>query len=325
MRAGGAGAGPLSVMMTVAGRNDGKGYLLSQSGIGPEDLRKARLVAGSAVARIDRRTALAFGFAEGAKAMERRLAGVGSGAFLIARDASGTPGFDAARGTSMALRRDLGVAALTLSGETGEVTGERRTLAFGSPYRWTAMSLDRRLGRQWLSLGLGRLEESGSLLGGRLDPLLGGGGAGTSFLDLEARRDLGSGWSAGVTARRGWTSFAGGRFTSGAYAADLAGSDLLTGGDRFGLRLSQPLRIDGGGFAMNLPTSFDYASMTPGYSIVRSSLVPRGRELDAELSYGRRWLGGGWVSGNLFTRFQPGHVRTAAPDPGAAVRFSLDF
>ena len=42
------------------------------------------------------------------------------------------------------------------------------------------------------------------------------------------------------------------------------------------------LRIDGGGFAMSLPTSFDYAGMTPGYSIVRASLVPRGRELDAE-------------------------------------------
>jgi hypothetical protein len=325
MRAGGAGAGPLSVLMTVAERADGKGYLLTQSGIGPEDLRKARLVAGSAVARLDKRTALAFGFAEGAKAMERRLAGVASGGFLIARDASGTPGFDAARGTSLALRRDLGFAALTLSGETGEVTGERRTLAFGSPYRWSAMSLDRRFGRQWLSIGLGRLEERSSLLGGRMDELLGGGGAGTSFLDLEARRELGRGWSVGVTARRGWTSFAGGSFTSGAYAADLAGNNLLADGDRLGLRVSQPLRIDGGGFAMSLPTSFDYASMTPGYSIVRSSLVPRGRELDAELSYGRRWLGSGWISGNLFTRLQPGHVQAAAPDTGAAVRFSLGF
>jgi subtilisin family serine protease len=325
LRAGGAGAGPLSVLMTVAERNDGKGYLLGQAGIGPEDLRKARLVAGSAVARIDKKTAVAFGFAEGAKAMERRLSGVSAGAFLVARDVAGNPGFDAERGTSLALRRDLGKAALTISGESGEVTGEQRTLAYGSPYRWTAFSLDRRFGKQWLSLGLGRLEEQRSLLGGRMDGLLGGGGAGTTFLDLEARRDLGAGWSAGVTARRGWTSFAGGRFTTGAYAMDVAASDLLADGDRFGLRLSQPLRIDGGGFAMTLPTSFDYAGMTPGYSIVRSSLVPRGRELDAELSYGRRWLANGWVGGNLFYRRQPGHVQAAAPDAGAAVRFSLGF
>lgn len=324
-RAGGAGAGPLSVMMTVAERSDGKGYLLGQTGIGPEDLRKARLVAGSAVARIDKKTAIAFGFAEGAKAMERRLSGVSSGAFLIARDVAGNPGFDAERGSSIALRRDLGKAALTISGETGEVTGEQRTLAFGSPYRWTAFSLDRSLGKQWLSLGLGRLEEERSLLGGRMDGLLGGGGAATTFLDLEARRDFGAGWSAGVTARRGWTRFAGGSFTTGAYAMDLAASDLLDDGDRFGVRLSQPLRIDGGGFAMSLPTSFDYTGMAPGYSIVRSSMVPRGRELDAELSYGRRWLGNGWVSGNLFTRLQPGHIRAAGPDTGAAVRFSLGF
>jgi hypothetical protein len=158
-----------------------------------------------------------------------------------------------------------------------------------------------------------------------MDGLLGGGGAGTTFFDLEARRDLGRGWSAGVSARRGWTSFAGGSFTSGAYAMDLAGSNLLAEGDRLGLRLAQPLRIDGGGFAMSLPTSFDYAGMSPGYSIVRSSLVPRGRELDAELSYGRRWLGKGWVSANLFTRLQPGHIQAAAPDTGAAVRLSRGF
>jgi hypothetical protein len=257
--------------------------------------------------------------------MERRLSGVSAGAFLVARDVASNPGFDADRGTSLALRRDLGKAALTISGESGEVTGEQRTLAYGSPYRWTAFSLDRSFGKQWLSLGLGRLEEQRSLLGGRMDGLLGGGGAGTTFLDLEARRDLGAGWSAGVTARRGWTSFAGGRFTTGAYAMDVAASDLLADGDRFGLRLSQPLRIDGGGFAMSLPTSFDYAGMTPGYSIVRSSMVPRGRELDAELSYGRRWLANGWIGGNLFYRRQPGHVQAAAPDAGAAIRFSIGF
>ena len=325
LRGAAAGAGPLSIAMTVAGRSDGKGFLVGQTGVGPEDLRRARLVAGSAVARIDKRTAVALGFAEGAKAMERRLAGVSTGAFLIARDVAGQPGFDATRNGAIALRRDLGFAAMTVSGETGEVVNDRRIGAFGAPYRWTAVGLDRTFGRTWLSLGLGRLEERRSLLGGRMDKLLGGGGAGTSFLDLEARRELGSGWSAGLTARRGWTTFGGGSFTSGAYAADLGRSDLLAPGDRFGLRLSQPLRIDGGGFAMSLPTSFDYASMTPGYSIVRSSLVPAGRELDAELSYGRRWLGSGWIGANLFLRRQPGHVAAAPADTGAAVRMTVEF
>ena len=60
--------------------------------------------------------------------------------------------------------------------------------------------------------------------------------------------------------RRGWTDFAGGRFQSGAYAFDLAKLGLLNGQDRLGLRLSQPLRIERGGVAMMLPTSYDYAT-----------------------------------------------------------------
>jgi hypothetical protein len=311
--------------MTVAERKNATGRLVDRTGIGPEDLRQARLIAGSAVARLDDRTAIALGFSEGAKAMERRLSGADAGAFLIARDVAGNPGFDARRGTSLALRRDLGPVGLTISGEDGEVHNDIRTSATGSPYRWTAFALDRNFGRTWVSLGLGRLEERQSLLGGRLGEVLGGGGAGTHFLDLEARRELGKGWSTSLTARRGWTEFAGGAFTSGAYGLDLVRSGWLSDGDRLGLRLSQPLRIDGGGFALNLPTSFDYDSMTPGYSLVRSSLVPKGRELDAELSYSTRMLGSGWLGGNLYVRRQPGHVADADADVGAAVRFSLGF
>ena len=52
-------AGPVSVAMTVVQRRDlPAGYALERLGIGPEDARKARLVAGSAVARIDDRTAI---------------------------------------------------------------------------------------------------------------------------------------------------------------------------------------------------------------------------------------------------------------------------
>jgi hypothetical protein len=199
VKVGGADAGRFSIAMTVAERRNATGTLVDRTDIGPEDLRKARLVAGSAIARLDDRTAVALGFAEGAKAMERRLSGADAGAFLIARDVSGNPGFDARRGTSVALRRNLGPVGLTLSGETGEVHNEIRTSATGSPYRWTALALDRNFGRTWVSLGLGRLEEKQSLLGGRLGDVLGGGGASTSFLDLEARRNLGGGWS---TSRR---------------------------------------------------------------------------------------------------------------------------
>jgi hypothetical protein len=325
VKVGGAQAGRVAIALTVAERRSATGRLVEQTDIGPEDLRKARLIAGSAVARLDDKTAIALGFSEGAKSMERRLSGADAGAFLIARDVAGSPGFDARRGTAMAVRRNLGPVALTVSGEDGEVHTELPTSATGSPYRWTGFSLDRNFGRTWVSLGMGRLQERQTLLGGRLGAALGGGGSGTTFVDLEARRELGSGWSTSLSARRGWTDFAGGAFTSGAYGLDLVRSGLLREGDRLGFRISQPLRIDSGGFALNLPTSFNYDSMTPGYSLVRSSLTPKGRELNGEVSYSTRLLGTGWIGGNLYVRRQPGHIAAADADVGAAVRFSLGF
>lgn len=223
-------------------------------GIGPDDARRSRLVAGSAIARLDSKTKAAFGFSQGAKALERQLTGAESGAFLIARDISADPGFQARRGSSMAIRRDLGFAGVTVAAEQGRVWQEIRTSATDAPYRWTSLTLDRDFGgRTWLSLGLSRLEEKRTLLGGRLGSVFGDRGSTSLFLDLEARRDIGSGWSATLSGRRGWTDFAGGRFQSGAYAFDLAKLGILSASDRAGLRLSQPLRIEKGGIAMLLP------------------------------------------------------------------------
>ena len=54
------------------------------------------------------------------------------------------------------------------------------------------------------------------------------------------------------------------------------------------------------------------------------SLKPSGREIDAELSYGSRVLGSGWLLGaNPFTRPQPGQVAGAETDYDDAVRFTL--
>jgi hypothetical protein len=311
--------------MAVSERRDRPfGYAVERLGIGPEDLRKSRLIAGSAVARIDSKTAVAFGFAEGAKAMERRLSGADSGAFLIAREVSGSTGFDAKRAGSMALRRNLGPVGVTLSGETGTVFQEIETSATGSPYRLTSVALDRNFGSNWLSAGISHLDEKQTLLGGRMGSALGGGGASSVFLDLEARRALGRGWTAGLAGRRGWTDFASGRFQSGAVSFDLAKAGVLGSSDRVGFRLAQPLRIESGGFSLLLPTAYDYDTQSATNSLVGYSLTPSGRELDAELSYGSSlWNDAGWVGGNLFLRRQPGHIASASNDVGAAVRFTL--
>jgi hypothetical protein len=313
--------------MTVSERRDGKlGYQLDQLGIGPEDARRSRLIAGSAIARLDGETAAGFGFAEGAKSIERKLSGAEAGAFLIAKDISADPGFAARRAGSMALRRNLGPVGVTVSSESGSVWQEIKTSATGSPYDWTSLSVDRSFGKTWLSAGLSRLDEKQTLLGGRLGAALGGSGSSTLFLDFEARRDLGNGWSAAASARRGWTNFSGGRLQTAGYGFDISKSGLLSGADRLGFRLSQPLRVEKGGLRMLLPTAYDYESKTATNSLSRFSLSPSGREVDAELSYASSLLGGnGWLGGNLFVRRQPGHIASADHDYGAAVRFSLGF
>jgi len=325
-RASSVQAGPLSIAMTVAERPGLPGtFDVARYGIGPEDARRSQLVAGSAIARLDPKTKVAFGFSQGAKAIERQLSGAQNGAFLIARDISGDPGFQARRGASMGVRRDLGFAGVTVSAEQGRVWQEVKTSATDSPYHWTSISLDRNFGdRTWVSAGMSRLDEKRTLLGGRLGSVFGDGGSSSLFLDLEARRELGAGWSATLAGRRGWTDFAGGKFQSAAYSFDLAKLGIVSDRDRLGLRVSQPLRIEKGGIAMMLPTGYDYATETETNQMSRLSFTPSGRELDAELSYSTL-LGQGWIGANLFMRRQPGHIATADADMGAAIRYSLDF
>jgi subtilase family protein len=322
-----ASAGPISIAMTVRERHDlAEGFSLEQPGVGPEDLRKSRLVAGSAIARLDNKTAIAFGFADGAKSMERKLNRTASGAFLVANDISGNPGFSAQRNGSLAIRHQFGGTGVTLSAESGDVWQEVKTSATGSPYRWTSIAADRHLGHNWLSLGLSRLDEKQSLLGGRIGSALGGGGSTSLFLDSEARHDFGNGFSATLNARRGWTDFASGKFQTGAYALDLAKSRVLGRGDKLAFRLAQPLRVEHGGFAMMLPTSWDYATSTATDSLTRMSLSPSGREIDGELSYGSSLIDGrAWFGGNLFYRRDPGHIANSPDDVGGAIRFTFGF
>jgi hypothetical protein len=324
VRVSGAKAGPLSIAMSVSERHGL--YTLNPMGIGPEDLRKSRLVAGSAVASLSDKTAIAFGFAEGAKAMERRLTGAGAGAFLIATDITGNPGFSARRGGSIALRQQFGKTGITLSGESGTVWQEVRTSATGAAYRYVSLAADRAIGRSWISIAASRLDEKQSLLGGRMSSVLGGGGASTLFIDAEARHDFGGGWTASITARRGWTDFNAGKFETGAYALDLARTGILSGADSIGLRVAQPLRVEHGGLALMLPTAYDYTTLAATDTLSRLSFTPSGRELDAELSYGASLFNGnGWIGGNLFYRRQPGHVASLPDDRGAAIRLSLSF
>jgi hypothetical protein len=319
-------AGPISVSLTVGdqGREPGS-FNLAAIGIGPEDAARSKLVAASAVARLSDRTVLALGFSEGAKALERKLSGAVGGAFLIARDVAGDPGFAARREGSVALRHNVGPVALTVSAENGSVWQDQATSATGSPYRWASVAVDRNFGKTWISAGLSRLDEKRTLLGGRVGEAFGGNrGASSLFLDLEARREFGGRVVATASARRGWTEFGGGSFRSGAFAFDVSKWGVFQANDRIGLRIAQPLRIEQGGFSLMLPTAYDYGTQSATETLNHFSLSPSGRQIDAELSYSRPFVGG-WLGGNLFLRRQPGHVAKAGHDAGAALRYSLAF
>jgi hypothetical protein len=146
------------------------------------------------------------------------------------------------------------------------------------------------------------------------------------FLDAEARRDLGSGWTSTLTARRGWTAFANGKLATDAFALDLTKIGIMSSSDSLGFRIAQPLRVERGGFAMMIPTSWDYVTQSATDTPSRMSLSPSGREIDAELSYGAPLLNRtAWLGGNLYVRRQPGHIANASNDMGAALRLSLGF
>jgi Subtilase family len=329
----GASAGRLAVALTVRRDLAGQPEVgLAQLGLTREDSRKARLVSGLAVSRLTRRTALAFGFSESGRSLEQRLAGQSENAFLVARDPLARTGFYGESGASLGVRQSVGGFGLTATSERGQVyrPGFDRVLRQDG-YTIGSFSLDRRLGPASLTLGASRLREERTVLGGRLSGTLTAAGATSWFADATASVALGRGWSAFATYRRGWTSLAGtgglargGRLASDAWALDLAKRDALLSGDRFALRVTQPLRVRSGGLDLSVPVSYDYATLAAGYESRFFNLTPSGREIDVEAAYALPVLGGA-LSGNVFARRQPGHIAAMDSDLGAAIRFTLGF
>jgi subtilisin family serine protease len=330
-RTAGVAAGTTSVSVTMRRNLDGQPHIgLAQAGLSYEDSRKARAIAGMAVSRLTPQTALAFGFSEGGRSLQQRLAGHRGNAFLIARDPMTRAGFHADAGTSIGIRQHLGGVALTVTGETGEVSnpGLRQTL--GRPgYSIGAVTFDRKLGPATFSLGASRLREESTVLGGRFSSAFSNGGSTSTFLDGTADIGLGNGWAAFASYRRGWTAMPGtgalvdrGRLATEAFAFDVSKTGALTASDKLAFRVMQPLRVSKGGFDMSVPVSYDYATGAVGREQRFFNLAPTGREIDYEAAYSVGWLGGD-LGINAFLRTDPGHVETMKTDLGAAIRFTL--
>ncbi|NNK46975.1 MAG: hypothetical protein HKP43_10190 [Altererythrobacter sp.] len=239
----------------------------------------------------------------------------------------------------MALRREFGGWGLTLHAEQGDgrlgfaqragelFEGERNRF----PTQTFGIVADRHLGALAATLGISWMHEDRSVLGAQLHPAIGQNGADTLFVDANLRWDFGRGWQLGGQTRVGITQAvgsevisSGSQFVSNAWALDIMRASVLRSGDTLGLRISQTLRVETGGLRLNLPSSFDYATEAPGYSIQRLSLAPEGRELVSELAW-QGPLDWGRGGASVFYRYQPGHYADGPDDVGAVVSFSADF
>ena len=330
-----SGARGVAVSITVERRVAGQPQVgLAQLGLTYEDARKARVLSGVAISRLGPRTAFALGLSESGKMLERRLTGHYRDGFLVARDPMGRMGFQGDAAGSLGLRRQLGRIGMTVTAERGEVLQPGFDRSIARPrYASGAVSFDRRFGRARLSLGATRLEEQGTVVGARFSPTIGAGGGTSWFADASAALDLGRGWDAYAAYRRGSTSVAGGgglaqggRLATDAWTLDVGKAGALTAGDRFALRLMQPLRVRSGGFDLSVPVSYSYDTLSAGYETRFFNLAPTGREIDLEAAYGMDLAGGaGHLSANAFVRRDPGNVAAMDADLGAAIRFTLGF
>jgi hypothetical protein len=310
-RSASAGVGDMAVSVTVAEQGFGTPWAgLAQLGLTREQDGKARALAGFVASRISPLTSIAFGFGESAGRRGDRLGGEPGLPYLIARGPADSPGFAANRGLAIAARHEIGRVAITVAAERGALARQRRD-GTSPAYQLGSVSAQSRLGPLRLSAGVGQMQEQGSVLGSRFAPAFGGGGATTRFADIDARWALAQ--TGGALER--------GRLGSSAFAFDIG---RTTAGERFGLRLAQPLRVASGGYALRLPVSYDYATGAVGYELRRLDLAPQGRELDLEAAWGRRF-GGGWLDANLYFRRDPGNIAAMPDDVGAVARFSLAF
>lgn len=323
------------VMVSVSVHRDA-GYArpwvgMAQTGMTAEDTRVARATAGAIISRLSPNSRVAFGFSDSGLGLIDRMSGRSAPAFLVAGDPRSTPGFEHQRGNAVAVQHSFGRADFSMSIENGDAIMWQRRREMRAPYSLASLSMSYDLGALNLNLGASVLEESNSVLGSQLSPAFGVGGATTRSADAAAMLNLSRKWRFAARLRQGWTTAktSGGLVSKAdivtrGFAADLTGEGLFSTADRLGLRVAQPLRVENGGFQLNVPVSYDYLTGTTGIESRRMSLTPTGREIDVEASYGLP-LAGGWVDANLYWRRDPGHIATAPNDRGVALRYSLDF
>jgi len=335
------GGGGVSLAFTVSnspiGSNDRS--VTHQLRLSPQDARAAQVLAARVALQISPNTTMGFAFSEGANGLVVQMQGHSRPAFIIASGAGGDTGFLLKTDASAALRRQMGAWGFTFSAESGQASlagnasildadlqrAERRAIqSFG-------LAADRRIGPVEASLGLSWMDESKTVLGAYFHEAFGGSGADTLFADVSLGVDIAPLWRLGGEFRQGFTRArasgiiaTGSTFSSQAWSIDMVRRNALQSGDTLGLRLSQPLRVMGGGLNLDLPVSYDYATQSAGFGIRRISLSPDGSEMIGELAW-RGELWNGRAGASVFYRKDPGHYAAAPDDAGVALTWAKGF
>ncbi|MEM7701460.1 MAG: S8 family peptidase [Pseudomonadota bacterium] len=302
----------------------------------------ARVLAARVAAQIAPDTQVGLAILQGGKGLVRELQGQGGAAFSIAPNAGGDTGFTDSSEVALAVRQRVGEWGLTVAAERGQawLAGDRPfdSVVDGSqinrqeqrPTATFSVAADRQFGALNASVGVSWLSERETMLGGHFNPSLGFRGADTMFLDGDLSRRFGA-WRVGgavrygITRPRGSAQIAdGSRLTSEAWSFDISRGNVFGYGHTLGVRVSQPLRVSGSEFALNLPVAFDYATETPILGRQSLSLSPEGREIMSELAWAAPVFGG-YARASAFHRRQPGHFATSPDDVGGLVSFSASF
>jgi hypothetical protein len=308
-----------------------------------DDADRAKVLAGHIAARIAPDTQIGFAYAQGSGGLVAQLQSrdqnLSQPAFLIAPSAGNDDGFVGQTDMSFALRQSLGAWGVTVHGQTGDAwLGNVRQVQDTSftrreqrPTQSLGLSVDGTIAGVETTLGMTWLSEKQTVLGAYFHEAIGNGGADTGFVDLAARRAFGRGWQAGGSYRQGLTIpqstgiiTGTSRIHSNAWSFDIGKAGAFRSNDALALRISQPVRVSGGGLDLNLPVSYDYATETAQFGIQRLTLTPEGRELMAELSW-RGPFAFGTAGASVFYRREPGHYAAIPDDAGAIITWTAGF
>lgn len=329
--------GAAKLAMSVS-RNETGGAQIDALNLSQNEMRASRLLAGRATITLSKDTKFSLGLRQSAAGQIASLQNADSDNFIAAANPGLDSGFARRPSTAFAIRHAVAGFGLSGAAESGKAVIYQRSNPYsagnvfdGYHYNGVSLAIDKPIGPLQFFAGASWIGERKTVLGALFADSFGQNGAQTLFVDGKIKADLGHSWHASAHWRQGWTLANRSRsiaqnslLKSNAFSADITKYGAFLAGDSLAIRVSQPLRVTGGGLSFILPVAYDYTTQSATFGTRRFNLAPKGREIATELS----WfvpLDGGTISTNIFWRQEPGHFQNSPDDLGLAIRLNFGF